>query len=89
MPSPEQMKGIMDAWMAWSNSLGTGMVDIGSMLGGGQRVTATGSQPSTHNVSGYTMIQAADMAAAIQMMKGVPIMDQPDSYYEVHETHTM
>jgi hypothetical protein len=41
-PTPEQMDQVMGAWNAWAGKVGEGMVDFGTPLGGGVRVTASG-----------------------------------------------
>ena len=41
--TPEEMKKGMDAWMAWARSCGDSLVDIGTPLGDGRRMTGAGS----------------------------------------------
>ena len=58
--TPEDMKKGMEAWMAWAGRCGEGLVDIGSPLGSGLRVTDSGSSPSETSVVGCSILQADD-----------------------------
>ena len=48
--SPQDAKKGMEPWMAWAKRIGSGMVDFGTPLGNGQKVTKSGTQPSDKNV---------------------------------------
>ena len=50
--APEDMKEGMEAWMAWAQRSGDGLVDFGTPLAGGQKVTKSGSSPSDKGVIG-------------------------------------
>lgn len=83
---PEDMKGVMDAWMAWGEKCGAGMVDMGNPLGNGQVVTKNGTSPSTKDVVGYSILQAESMEEAVKMLEGHPHLDMPGGCsIEVHE----
>ena len=70
--TPEQAKAGMEQWMVWANQCGDGLVDLGSPLGGAQRVTQSGSSPSDSNVVGYSILQAENMEAAQALLQGHP-----------------
>lgn len=70
--TPEQARAGMEQWMAWANQCGEGLVDMGSPLGGAQRVTQSGSSPSDSNVAGYSILQAENMEAAQALLQGHP-----------------
>ena len=85
--SPQDAKKGMEPWMAWAKRIGSGMVDFGTPLGNGQKVTKSGTQPSDKNVVGYTILQAENMNQAVEMLKGHPHLDWVDSCsVEVHES---
>ncbi|MDH4159716.1 MAG: YciI family protein [Actinomycetota bacterium] len=85
-PSPEQMDAVMGEWNAWAARVGDGMVDFGTPLGGGTRVFADGTSPSTREVSGYSIIEAADFDAALELAKVHPHLNMPGGCeIEVHE----
>jgi hypothetical protein len=87
-PTPEQMEAVMAEWTAWAGRVGTGLVDFGTPLGGSVRVAADGStSPSTREVVGYSLIDAADMAGALELAKGHPHLNMPGGCeIEVHES---
>ncbi len=64
-PTPEQMAAVMGEWNAWAGKVGDGMIDFGTPLAGGTRVSRDGVSPSTREVAGYSLIEAADLDAAL------------------------
>lgn len=79
--SPERMQQVMQGWMDWIQ----GGTEAGWMLDGGDALKAEGSvvQPdqtvidgpfaeSKELVGGYSMIQATDLQAAVELAKTSP-----------------
>lgn len=84
---PEDMKKGMDAWMAWAQKCGSGLVDMGTPLGNGLKVTPAGTSPSQKGVVGYSMLQAENMDQAVAMLKGHPHLAwAAGCEIEVHES---
>ena len=72
-PTPE----IMDAWGKWFASIADKTADPGSPFGPAVEITRTGTRaltPDTGAASGYTVINAADMAEAVKIAEGCPII---------------
>ena len=69
---PKQAEEGMKAWFDWKDSCGDGLIDFGSPLGKGQKMTTDGSEPSQINAIGYSILQAEDMEGAKAMLKGHP-----------------
>ena len=85
--SPEEMQKGMEPWMAWAEKCGDGLVDMGSPLANGQKVTESGSSPSDKNVVGYSILQAESLDAAVAMLKDHPHLGWTEGCeIEVHET---
>jgi hypothetical protein len=87
-PTPEQMEAVMGEWNAWAGRVGSGLIDFGTPLDGGVRVAADGStSPSTREVAGYSIIEAADLDAALELAKSHPHLNMPGGCeIEVHES---
>ena len=58
--------------MKWIEKIGSGLVDLGTLLDTGQSITPSGSADSTKEVTGYSILQAEDMDAAKEMLKDHP-----------------
>ena len=85
--SPEEMKKGMEPWFIWQKKVGSGMVDLGTPLGNGMKVTKSGVTPSEKEVVGYTILQANSMDEAVEMLKDHPHLDWVDGCsIEVHES---
>lgn len=84
--SPEDMEAEMGKWMGWAEKVGGQMVDFGTPLAGGVRVTKDGASPSTKEVTGYTIIEADSTDAALELAKIHPHLDMPGGCeIDVHE----
>jgi hypothetical protein len=83
--SPEQMQKSMQKWLAWFKELG----DRGHIKYPGHPLERTGkvvkgNQKSVHDgpyaeakdiVNGFTLIEADDLAQAVELSKGCPILE--------------
>jgi len=78
MPStPEAQKASMDAWMSWFGGLGAAVVDGGNPVGGARVVGSNGAVSEgggANPITGYSVLQADSLDAAVQMAKGCPIL---------------
>ena len=61
------------AWMAWFDSMGDNLVDIGRPV---LDRTAVGNCGGGTNLGGYSLITADDLAAAAVLAKGCPVLDR-------------
>ena len=65
----------MDVWMAWFDSIKESVAEMGNPFTPGMNVTSTSATeiPAANNpITGYTVIKAADMDAAIAIAKTCP-----------------
>ena len=81
-----EMAAAMQAWNDWSARAGSSVVDLGTPLGNGRRVTSGGAGASDTEVAGYSILQADDIDGAIALLDGHPHLQMPGSSIEVHET---
>jgi hypothetical protein len=86
--SKEAAAKVMAAWETWMKGLGTALVDGGNPVGkastietGGKVTPGAGANP----VSGYSLIKADNLDAAIKLAKGCPVL-QGGASIEVCET---
>jgi hypothetical protein len=85
--SPEQMKDGMKPWMEWAEKCGSGLVDMGTPLGNGQKVTSTGVSKSNKSISGYSVLQANSIDEAVEMLTNHPHLNWAEGCeIEVHES---
>ena len=85
--TPEQMEEGMKPWMAWVEKIGDGLVDLGTPLAGGQKLSTSGSSPSDKSVTGYSILPAEDMEGAKAMLSGHPHLQwAAGCEIEIHET---
>jgi hypothetical protein len=71
-PTAEGMK----AWGDWFASLGEHLVDGGNPFGAGREVTADGVtdlSADANPITGYTIVNAADLDAAQELLAGCPM----------------
>ncbi|MFC1918175.1 hypothetical protein ACFLXH_05960 [Chloroflexota bacterium] len=68
----EDMEKSMEAWMEWGKKCGSSLVDFGSPLAGGHKLTKSGSSPSDINILGYSILEAKDMDGAKALLEGHP-----------------
>jgi hypothetical protein len=85
--SPEEGAKIMAAWMSWYGELGAAVVDGGNPCGQAATVSATGvtAGGGVNPVSGYSILKADNLDAAVAMAQGCPIL-QGGGIIEVCET---
>lgn len=73
--SPEEGAKVMQAWTDWFTRLGDALVDPGNPISQVRTIAADGSMGSGdgHSVTGYCVIKAADLDAAVALAKGCPL----------------
>ena len=89
--TPEDGKKAMDAWGAWFGSMGKAVLDGGNPVGKSSTVKADGSLVSdggANPASGYSLIEAKDLADAHQKARGCPLLSVGGSV-EVAQTMDM
>ncbi len=71
--TPEEKEAGMKPWMEWMAKVGDKLVDGGSPFMPGERISADGSvKQSTNEVTGYSILEAEDLAAAKSHLKDHP-----------------
>jgi hypothetical protein len=88
---PEEMKKGMEEWMVWAKKCGDQLVDMGTPLVGGQKLSPDdNSSKSEKGVVGYSVLQANNIEEAKALLTGHPHLNwNPGCEIEVHETMEM
>lgn len=74
--TPEEGAKEMARWQAWMGGLGEALVEPGAPVGKSSTVSAQGvtNDGGANPASGYSIVLAPDLGAAIEMAKGCPIL---------------
>jgi len=72
----EAQAASLDAWNDWMEAVGGQLLDGGSPVGASRTVNADGGVTDTEGdrVTGYSIIEADDIDAAIEIARGCPIL---------------
>lgn len=75
--TPEAQAATMKAWETWMGGLGAAIVDGGNPVGAARVVSAGGAVSEgggANPVSGYSVLQADSLDAAVKMAQGCPVL---------------
>lgn len=87
--SPEEGQKMMTDWNAWMDGLGPALIDKGAGLGKSRFLAAPDrEQKSGDPLSGYSIVEASDIDAALDMARKNPIFSLGGTI-EVAETMRM
>jgi hypothetical protein len=76
--TPEQGSQRMAAFGAWMEKAGAAIVDVGSPFGASASVRDDGTEGKPGELSGYTIVEADDLAAAKALTDGLPFLSESD-----------
>ena len=85
--TPEQRAASIQPWMDWKAKVGNHLVDFGAPVMGGLNITKSGEAiPSTHEISGFSIIQADNKDKALELLADHPHNNWDAGYkVELHE----
>jgi hypothetical protein len=81
--SEEQSKTITAQWNEWMTKVGPAMLDMGNPMSAGVSVVDDGSEGTADEFSGYSIIEATDMAAAKALTEGHPFLSDHTGKFSV------
>jgi hypothetical protein len=68
----------LPAWMAWAEKVGSALLDFGTPVSNGQYVMPGGeAKPTTSDITGYSLVQADTMDAALTLAHAHPHLLYP------------
>ena len=88
--TPEEGAKVMEQWQAWLGGMGEDALDFGNPVGPSKTVSSDGvsDDGGPNPISGYSLINAPTMEAAVEMAKGCPAL-QSGGTVEVAEAMEM
>lgn len=89
--SPEEGQKVMQAWTDWFERLGDALVDGGNPVSEVRTIANNGtvSEGGINPSSGYSVIKADSLDAAVALAKGCPLLNGGGGSVEVAETVAM
>jgi hypothetical protein len=72
----EQGAEVMAKWMTWMEKVGSGLADVGTPFGPGTSVVDDGSSGTPLSLTGYSIVEAADLNAAAALADGHPYLSE-------------
>ncbi len=83
--TPEMGAAVMEEWNRWFGKVGEAMKDGGTPLMPGGNVSPSGAGEQPVDANGYSVIEAADLAAAKALLDGHPHLKDPKNSVDVLE----
>jgi hypothetical protein len=81
--TPEEGAARMSAFAAWMEKVGPALVDVGSPFGSSASVRDNDTEGEAGDFTGYTIVEAADLAAAKRLTDGLPFLSGNDGRHAV------
>jgi hypothetical protein len=81
--SQEQAAAVMAKWGAWMEQVGPALVDVGTPFGPGISVVDDGTTAPPISLSGYSIVEAADLSAAQALAAGHPYLSDRTGEFAV------
>jgi len=79
----EQGAERMAAFTAWMEKAGPALVDVGRPFGSSASVRDDGTEGTAGDLTGYSIVEAADLAAAQALTDGLPFLADQDGKHAV------
>ena len=89
--TPEAPEHNPERWTTWLDSLGSKVVDRGSLTHSSVEVPSRllGPKLSSSSLSGYSIVEAVDFNAAVRLAEACPIFDEHGSVEIARLTETL
>ncbi|MGI9648447.1 MAG: YciI family protein [Acidimicrobiia bacterium] len=81
--SPEQAQEVMAKWGAWMEKVGPALTDIGTPFGPAVSVVDDGSTATAASLTGYSIVEADDLAGAQGLADGHPYLSEGQGNYAI------
>lgn len=81
--TPEQGAEVMAKWGVWMQKVGPALADIGSPFGPSSSLVDDGSTGQAMAATGYSIVEAADLAGASALADGHPYLSEGAGNYAI------
>ena len=81
--TPEQGAEVMAKWGVWVEKVGAGLSDVGAPFGPGSSVVDDHSAGTASASTGYSIVEADDMAGAQALADGHPYLSEGQGNYAI------
>jgi hypothetical protein len=72
----EEAQAVFAKWAAWMEKVGPALKDLGTPFGPGKSVADDGSTGDAISLTGYSIVEADDLAAASALTQGHPYLSE-------------
>jgi len=72
----EEAGAVMAKWAEWMGKVGPALADIGTPFGPGASLVDDGTSGTAASLTGYSIVEAADLSAAQQLADGHPYLSE-------------
>jgi len=81
--TPEQSEQIMQAWGAWMGKVGAALSEGGAPFGAGTALRGDGSAAETSDLTGYNVVEAANLDEAKSLCDGHPFLSDGTAKFAI------
>jgi len=79
----EAAAAVMAKWASWMESVGSALVDIGAPFGVGSSIVDDGTTRPPLSLTGYSIVEAEDAAAAYVLTDGHPYLSDGNGEFSI------
>ncbi len=79
----EEGAAVMAKWATWMEKVGAGLADVGTPFGPGSSLVDDGTSGTAVSLTGYSIVEADDMAAAQALADGHPYLSEGKGDYAI------
>ncbi len=81
--TPAEGKAVLDRWQAWMKKVGPALLDIGAPFGESTSLVDNGKTRSAAASSGYSIIEAGDLAHARKLAESHSFLSEGKGNYAI------
>lgn len=81
--TPEQGMEVMAKWGTWMERIGSSLSDVGTPFGPGASLIDDGTSGSAASLTGYSIVEAADIDEAKRHADGHPYLSEGAGNYAI------